>query len=123
ELESEIEEAHLKDEVDDIEPQFIAEELQEDNLDEESTRIPFSQAEQGLVNPLSEDKDLGSLEDALDDKLLIEDDFSEQEAEEASLDSEIEAFESPDIEDDTKPLNFDEVQETLESELPFTPEE
>ncbi|MBB1445559.1 hypothetical protein, partial [Pseudoalteromonas sp. SG43-3] len=84
-------------------------------------------------NALSENANLDSLEDDFDDELLIDNDFSESEAkvEDESFDDDllqeindgIDSVEPFSIEEDTKPLNLDEVQETLESELPFTPEE
>ncbi len=112
---------------------FTPEELQGDDLDGEAPGIASSQAEQDLANALMTDADLDGLEDDFDDELLIDNDFSELETEieDESLDDElrqkindeVDSVEPPSIEDDTKPLNLDEVQETLESELPFTPEE
>ncbi|WP_442961242.1 FimV/HubP family polar landmark protein [Pseudoalteromonas sp. SWN166] len=114
---------------------FTPEELQGDDLDGEAPGIASSQAEQDLANSLMADAGLDnfkdSLEDDFDDELLIDNDFSELETEDELLNDdllqeindEIEPAESPSIEEDTKPLNLDEVQETLESELPFTPEE
>ncbi|MBB1280910.1 FimV/HubP family polar landmark protein [Pseudoalteromonas sp. SR41-1] len=114
------------------EPSFEPQEPKE-NAPSEENAVALSQTEKDLANALSENANLDSLEDDFDDELLIDNDFSESEAkvEDESFDDDllqeindgIDSVEPVSIEEDTKPLNLDEVQETLESELPFTPEE
>ncbi|WP_024606168.1 MULTISPECIES: FimV/HubP family polar landmark protein [unclassified Pseudoalteromonas] len=114
------------------EPSFEPQEPKE-NAPREENAVALSQTEKDLANALSENANLDSLEDDFDDELLNDNDFSESEAkvEDESFDDDllqeindgIDSVEPVSIEEDTKPLNLDEVQETLESELPFTPEE
>ena len=113
------------------EPSFEPQEPKE-NAPSEENAVSLSQTEKDLANALSENANLDSLEDDFDDELLIDNDFSESEAkvEDESFDDllqeindGIDSVKPVSIEEDTKPLNLDEVQETLESELPFTPEE
>ncbi|TMP47688.1 FimV/HubP family polar landmark protein, partial [Pseudoalteromonas sp. S1688] len=63
-------------------------ELQGDNLDGDATGMSPSQAEQDLANALSAGNDLDSLEDDFDDELLLNNEFSELDIEQA-LDNDI----------------------------------
>ena len=84
-------ELELDDELplsDEEQQSLTPEELQGDNLDGDATGMSPSQAEQDLANALSAGNDLDSLEDDFDDELLLDNEFSESNLEQA-LDNEV----------------------------------
>ncbi|MGB1978036.1 MAG: FimV/HubP family polar landmark protein, partial [Pseudoalteromonas tetraodonis] len=79
-------ELELDDELplsDEEQQSLTPEELQGDNLDGDATGMSPSQAEQDLANALSAGNDLDSLEDEFDDELLLNNEFSELDIEQA----------------------------------------
>ncbi|MEM5549024.1 FimV/HubP family polar landmark protein, partial [Pseudoalteromonas fuliginea] len=67
------------------------------NLDDEPTHSLPSQTEQDLMNALSAENDLNSLDDDFDDELLLDNDFTELDAElESTAGSETMISENPD---------------------------